>query len=78
MKCSIMLHFIRVYTVCKDKNDLQTKRCNILYGFYPLYMGNPYTDTFTNNADQDEMLHFIRVYTVCKSKKDLKNNTTFL
>ena len=25
MKCSIMLHFIRVYTVCKAKNDFQTK-----------------------------------------------------
>ena len=24
MKCSIMLHFIRVYTVCEGKNDLQT------------------------------------------------------
>ena len=25
MKCSIMLHFIRVYTVCKGKKDLQIK-----------------------------------------------------
>ena len=25
----IMLHFIRVYTVCKGKNDLQTKEYNI-------------------------------------------------
>ena len=24
MKCRVMLHFIRVYTVCKDKKDLQT------------------------------------------------------
>ena len=24
IKCSIMLHFIRVYTVCKGKTDLQT------------------------------------------------------
>ena len=29
MKCSIMLHFIRVYTVCKGEKDLQTKECNI-------------------------------------------------
>ena len=29
MKCSIMLHFIRVYTVCKGKKDLQTKEYNI-------------------------------------------------
>ena len=26
MKCSIMLHFIRVYTVCYGKKDLQTKK----------------------------------------------------
>ena len=25
MKCSIMLHFIRVYTICIGKTDLQTK-----------------------------------------------------
>ena len=24
MKCSIVLHFIRVYTVCKGKKDIQT------------------------------------------------------
>ena len=29
MKCSIMLHFIWVYTVCKGKKDLQTKEYNI-------------------------------------------------
>ena len=29
MKCSIMLHFIRVFTVCKGKKDLQTKEYNI-------------------------------------------------
>ena len=29
MKCSIMLHFISVYTVCKDKKDLLTK--NTIY-----------------------------------------------
>ena len=25
MKCSMMLHFIMVYTVCNGKKDLQTK-----------------------------------------------------
>ena len=25
MKCTIMLHFIRVYTLCKDKNNLQCR-----------------------------------------------------
>ena len=29
MKCSIMLYFIRVNTVCKGKKDLQTKEYNI-------------------------------------------------
>ena len=29
MKCSIMLHFIWVYTVCKGKKDPQTKEYNI-------------------------------------------------
>ena len=29
MKCCIMGHFIRVYTVCKGKKDLQTKKYNI-------------------------------------------------
>ena len=31
IKCSIMLHFIRVYTVCKGKNDFQTKEYNIFF-----------------------------------------------
>ena len=30
MKCSKMLHFTRVYTVCKGKKDLQTKEYNNL------------------------------------------------
>ena len=30
MKCSIMLHFIRVYTGCKDKKYLQTKEYIII------------------------------------------------
>ena len=33
MKCSIMLHFIRVYTVCEGKKDLLTKECNILFNY---------------------------------------------
>ena len=33
MKCSIMLHLIRVYTVCKGKKDLQTKEYNIFLKF---------------------------------------------
>ena len=34
MKCRIMLHFIRVYTVCRDKNDLQRKKHNIFLQNY--------------------------------------------
>ena len=30
MKCGIMRHFIKVYTICKDKNVLQRKK----YNFY--------------------------------------------
>ena len=29
MKCHIMRHFIKIYTVCKGKKDLQTKEYNI-------------------------------------------------
>ena len=31
MKCSRMLHFIRVYSVCKGKTDLQTKEYNLFF-----------------------------------------------
>ena len=34
MKYSIMLHFIRVYTVCRGKNDLQ-KIYNIFFNYNP-------------------------------------------
>ena len=70
----IMRHFIRVYTVCKSKKDLQTKEFfenhNLTLAFLLLQtmMG-----TFTNSRDPDEMphnmQHFIRVSTVCKGKK---------
>ena len=45
MKCSIMLHFIRVYTVCKGKSDPLTKEYNICenYNLTPLdiFMDHP-------------------------------------
>ena len=51
----------------------------MFFSLNPLYMGNPYTSTFKNSEDPDEMPHnvtfhqglhcimqyFIRVYTVC-------------
>ena len=40
MKCSIMLHFIRVYSVCKGKKDLQTKKYNT-YIFFLNYNLTP-------------------------------------
>ena len=41
MKCSIMLYFIRVYTVCKGKKDLQTNNTIFLnYTLIPLCMYN--------------------------------------
>ena len=42
MKCSIMLHFIRVYTVCKGKKDIQTKNMISFenYNLAPLVMYN--------------------------------------
>ena len=35
MKCCIMQHFIKVYTVCKGKKDIQTKQ-TIFWGKYNL------------------------------------------
>ena len=35
MKCSIMLHFIRVYIVWKGKKDNQTKEYNIFWKLKP-------------------------------------------
>ena len=31
MKCSLVLHFIRAYTVCKGKTDIQTKEYNTFW-----------------------------------------------
>ena len=61
MKCSIMLHFIRVYTICKGKKDLQTKRIQYLFEKYNL-----------TPLEKCCMLHFTRVYSVCKGQKDLQ------
>ena len=36
MKCDIMRHFIGVYTVCKDKKDLQRKKKNVAYTIYEI------------------------------------------
>ena len=47
MKCSIMLHFIRVLTVCKAKKDIQT---NIIflenYNLTPLDMYNGLSEVY--------------------------------
>ena len=43
-----MLHFIRVYTVCKVKKDLQTKEYNLLeiYNMSPLDMHNGLSQSY--------------------------------
>ena len=49
MKCSIMLHFIRVYTFCKGMKNLQTKQCNMFnenYNLTPLDMYNGLSHIF--------------------------------
>ena len=38
MKSSIMLHFIRVYTVCKGKKDLQAIEYNIFLNCYLTFL----------------------------------------
>ena len=41
MKCSIILHFIRIYTVCKGKKDLRQKNTiSFNYNLTPLDMYN--------------------------------------
>ena len=42
MKCNIILHFTRVYTVCRGKKDRQTKNtiCLSFYNLTPLDMYN--------------------------------------
>ena len=45
MKCSIMLHFIRVYTSNNGKK----------LSISPLYSGNPKMGTFATSEDPDEM-----------------------
>ena len=46
MKCSIMLHFIRVFTVFKGKKYRQAKECDIFENYYltPLYTNVCTTD----------------------------------
>ena len=54
MKCSIMLHFIRVYTVCNGKNDLQTKEYTIFFendNLTPLDMYNGLFQVYCNNQE---------------------------
>ena len=68
MKCSILLHFIRVYTVCKGKK----------LSINPLFSGNPkwvLLQAVKSQMKCSILLHFIRVYTVCKGKK---NNVPFV
>ena len=54
MKCCIMLHFIRVYTVCKCKKDLQTKNTIFFYNYNltPLDMYNGLSQVYCIKAEE--------------------------
>ena len=62
MKCSIMLHFIRVYTVCKGKKDLQTKNVVFFenYNMTPLDMYNG-LPKFNVSTQKEESISIQRV-----------------
>ena len=70
----VRFFFCRVYiTQIQDSQIININGPN-----NPLFLRNPYTGTFANSEDPDEMqhyimLHFIRVYTVFKGKKYLQS-----
>ena len=66
MKCHIMWHFIRVYTVCKGKEDLQTKKTKMFvlnYNLYPL-CARGYPKGIVSNQ-LDEPIGIQRVNVIC-------------
>ena len=63
MKCSILLHFIWVYTVCKGKNDLQTNKYNIFFQNYKLITLEKYNGLSHIALNQkEESIGIQRVY----------------
>ena len=57
MNSHIMLHFIRVYTVCKGKKYLQTKEYNIFenYNQKSLDMYNDYAKFIVSNQKEESI-----------------------
>ena len=68
MKCSIMLHFIRVYTVCKGKKDLQTKNTIFLtFILIPLCMYNGLSQARKRESISKQMVKATAVHGDYKS-----------
>ena len=57
MKCSITLHFIRVYTVFKGEKDLQTKEYNffLFITCYPQICTMDYPKFITSNQKEESI-----------------------
>ena len=68
VKCSIMLHFIRVYTVCKGEKDNQTIKTIFFenYNLTPLDMYNGLLQVYC--IKQEGIIHLI-VYKGLKIRK---------
>ena len=58
MKCSIMLHFIRVYTVCKGFKEFQTKEYKIIT-WHPLIC-TIYHPKFTVSNQMEESIKYTK------------------
>ena len=59
MKCSIMLCFIRVLTVCKSEKDLQTKEHDIVLNFTqaPPYTYNGLSQVYYINEKENPSVY---------------------
>ena len=57
MKCSIMLHFIRVYTVCKGEKDIQTKEYDTLkiITLHPFIFTMDYPKVIASNQKEESI-----------------------
>ena len=72
MKCSTMLHFIRVYKVCKGKSNLQTKNTIFVKNYNPtlLYM---YKLIVSNQNKESISIQKVKV-----SQVEIRNYGAFL
>ena len=58
---SIMLHFISVYTVCKDKKCLQTKEYNMFFNYNLTPLDMYYVPKFIVSNQKEESISIQRV-----------------